>query len=95
LAAQAIPPSRTALDPLGGALIQEKGSGALFAIDSSAGANGENPAVQAAASFYEPDTRGDNTPSETGLATANSNGEGPAQGTDGLTAMLQRMEALG
>lgn len=77
------------------ALIQEKGSGARFAIDSSASANGENPTVQAAASFYVPDSWADNTPPETGVATSHSNGEAPAPGADGLTAMLRRMEALG
>jgi hypothetical protein len=76
------------------ALIQEKGSGARFAIDSLAGANGENPTVQEAASFYVPDSRADNTPPETGVATAHAS-EAPASGADGLTVMLRRMEALG
>lgn len=47
------------------ALIREKGSGELFAIDSSASANGENPTVQSAASFYVPDGPGDTKPPET------------------------------
>jgi hypothetical protein len=47
------------------ALIREKGSGELFAVDSSASANGENPTVQSAASFYVPDTPGDAKPPET------------------------------
>jgi hypothetical protein len=51
------------------ALIQEKASRALFSIASPAGANGENPTVQAAASFCVPDTWADNRPPETGLAT--------------------------
>jgi len=46
------------------ALIREKESGELFAVDSSAGANGENPTIQSAASFYVPDTPGDNKPPE-------------------------------
>jgi len=51
------------------AVIREKQSGELYAIDSSASANGENPTVQAAASFYVPDTSGDRKPPETsGLA---------------------------
>ena len=36
--------------------------GELFAIDSSASANGENPTVQSAASFYVPDTASDTKP---------------------------------
>jgi len=52
------------------ALIREKESGERFAIDSSSGANGENPTVQAAASFYVPDGPDDNKPPETsGYAT--------------------------
>jgi hypothetical protein len=47
------------------ALIKEKGSGLSFAIDSSVSANGENPTVQSAASFYVPDTPSDNQPPET------------------------------
>jgi len=47
------------------ALIREKESGERFAIDSSSGANGENPTVQAAASFYVPDGPGDDKPPET------------------------------
>jgi hypothetical protein len=38
-------------------VIRETDNGERFAIDSSAGANSENPTVQAAASFYVPDTR--------------------------------------
>jgi len=34
------------------AAIKETANGERFAVDSSAGANGENPTVQAAASFY-------------------------------------------
>ena len=53
------------------ALIRERKSGELFAIDSSSSANGENPTVQSAASFYVPDAPGDNKPPETsGYATA-------------------------
>jgi hypothetical protein len=47
------------------ALIREKESGELFAVDSSASANGENPTVQSAASFYIPDSSGDTKPPET------------------------------
>ena len=46
------------------ALIREKGSGELFAVDSSASANGENPTVQSAASFYVPDSPADTKPPE-------------------------------
>lgn len=47
------------------ALIREKQSGELFAVDSSASANGENPTVQSAASFYVPDSSADAKPPET------------------------------
>jgi hypothetical protein len=47
------------------ALIREKQSGELFAIDSSASVNGENPTVQSAASFYVPDSSADAKPPET------------------------------
>jgi hypothetical protein len=47
------------------ALIREKESGELFAIDSSASVNGENPTVQSAASFYVPDSSTDVKPPET------------------------------
>jgi hypothetical protein len=47
------------------AVIREKESGERFAIDSSSGPNGENPTVQAAASFYVPDGPGDYKPPET------------------------------
>ncbi len=47
------------------AVIKERESGERFAIDSSAGPNGENPTVQAAASFYLPDGSGDDKPPET------------------------------
>jgi len=54
------------------ALIRETESGEDFAIDSSSSANGENPTVQSAASFYVPDGPGDNKPPETSdYATAN------------------------
>jgi hypothetical protein len=55
------------------ALIKEKPSGTLFAIDSSASRNGENPTVQVAASFYVPDGPGDNTPPEKGPTIADAN----------------------
>jgi hypothetical protein len=49
--------------------------------------------VQAAASFYVPDTYADRTPPETGLATADA--EAPQRGSDGLSGFLERMQALG
>ena len=53
------------------ALVKDKESGISFAIDSSSGSNGENPTVQAAASFYVPDGPDDNTPPErSGTSTA-------------------------
>jgi len=55
------------------ALIKEKPSGSLFAIDSSASRNGENPTVQHAASFYVPDGPGDNIPPEKGPSIADAN----------------------
>ncbi|MET0870073.1 MAG: hypothetical protein ABWY15_04225 [Methyloceanibacter sp.] len=49
------------------ALISERESGELFAIDSSASFNGENHTVQSAASFYVPDSSTDMKPPETSL----------------------------
>jgi hypothetical protein len=77
------------------AVIKETDNGERFAIDSSAGTNGENPTVQAAASFYVPDSYADHTPPETGLATADANAAAPAESAGGLTGMLQRMQSLG
>ena len=76
---------------------QEKGSGEEFAIDSSSGANGENPTVQAAASFYVPNSSADNTPPESGSATADAGSDGGAAAPPpgGLTGMLKRMQGLG
>ena len=37
------------------AAIKETANGGRFAVDSAAGANGEKPTVQDAASFYVPD----------------------------------------
>jgi hypothetical protein len=51
------------------ALIKEKQSGELFAIDSSASVNGENPTVQSAASFYVPDSSTATKPPETSRYT--------------------------
>ena len=76
------------------AVIREKESGERFAMDSSSGANGENPTVQAAASFYVPDDDGDVTPPE-GRAVADANGDGRALAYDDLGALIQRMQALG
>jgi hypothetical protein len=77
------------------AVIRETDNGERFAIDSSAGANGENPTVQAAASFYVPDTYADRTPPETGLATADAKSAVPAESPSGLTRLLENMQALG
>lgn len=51
------------------AVLRERESGARFAVDSSSGPNGDNPTVQAAASFYVPDGEGDVTPPETAPPT--------------------------
>ncbi|MGZ5916052.1 MAG: hypothetical protein ACXWJ4_01795, partial [Methyloceanibacter sp.] len=79
------------------AVIRETDNGERFAIDSSAGANGENPTVQAAVSFYVPDSSADNTPPETGLAGTDANGKTvvPPEGSSGLSGLLERMQALG
>ena len=74
-------------------VIQERETGARFAIDSSSGPNGNNPMVQAAASFYVPDSYADNTPPERGLAAAD--GASPSPRSDELTRMLEHMNALG
>jgi hypothetical protein len=76
------------------ALIEEKGTGARFAIDSSSGPNGDNPTVQAAASFYVPDSFADRTPPERGEATADAR-DRPAPASSALTRMLESMDALG
>jgi hypothetical protein len=79
------------------ALIKEKGSGEEFAIDSSSGANGENPTVQAAASFYVPNSSADNTPPQSGSATAEAGSDATAAAppSGGLTGMFERMQGLG
>lgn len=78
------------------ALIEERGTGARFAIDSSSGPNGDNPTVQAAASFYVPDSYADRTPPERGEAFADAQAAPPtASATSPLTRMLQSMDALG
>ena len=59
------------------ALVRDKDSGELFAIDSSASANGENPTVQSAASFYVPDSGADLKPPETGTYAATDAGARP------------------
>jgi len=76
------------------ALIEEKGTGARYAIDSSSGPNGDNPTVQAEASFYVPDSYADNTPPETGIAAADAGGA-ETQQPGGLTGLFERMNALG
>ena len=77
------------------AIIQEKGSGARFAVDSSSGPNGDNPMVQAASSFYVPDSSGNVTRPETGIASADA-GAGGAKGpaVEGA-GTVERMNALG
>ena len=67
------------------AVIREKESAERFAIDSGTGPNGESPTMQAAASFYVPDSYADNAPPERGLATADANSEAPAQDPGALT----------
>jgi hypothetical protein len=76
------------------ALIEEEDNGARYAIDSSSGPNGENPTVQAEASFYVPDSYADNTPPETGVASADAGGAQTRQ-PGGLTGLFERMNALG
>ncbi len=76
------------------ALIEEKGTGARYAIDSSSGPNGDNPTVQAEASFYVPDSSADNTPPETGVASAEPDRR-QAEQPGGLTGLFERMNALG
>jgi hypothetical protein len=56
-----VPKCRCVLWPL----VREKQSGELFAVDSSASVNGENPTVQSAASFYVPDSSSEVKPPET------------------------------
>jgi hypothetical protein len=76
------------------AVIREKESGARFAIDSGTGPNGENPTMQAATSFYVPDTYADNAPPEKSLPIAEGEAP-PAQEATALTRMLERMQTLG
>jgi hypothetical protein len=76
------------------ALIEEKDNGARYAIDSSSGPNGDNPTVQAEASFYVPNGSGDYTPPETGIAAADSTPQ-QTQQRGGLTGLFERMNALG
>jgi hypothetical protein len=53
--------------------------------------------VQAAPSFCVPDDWGDNTPPETGAATADPQGNGgdAAPPAGGLSGMFKRIEGLG
>ena len=76
------------------ALIEETGTGSRFAIDASSGPNGDNPTVQAAASFYVPNSSADRTPPERGEATADARNL-PAPASSGLSRMLESMDALG
>ena len=50
-------PTQQLLDPLGGALIQEREAARFLPSTHPPGAN-RTPRCRAAASFYEPDTRG-------------------------------------
>ncbi len=75
------------------AIVKERRSGERFAINLSSGTNGENPTVQAAASFYVPNSAADRTPPETGAAVAAAP-DAPNTGA-GLTGFLDRMNALG
>jgi hypothetical protein len=78
------------------AVIREKESGERYAIDSSSGPNGDNPTVQAAASFYVPDGDGDNAPPETsGPAIATAGGRDRALAYDDLGGLIRHMQALG
>jgi hypothetical protein len=78
------------------ARIEEKETGARFAVDSSSGPNGDNPMVQAASSFYVPDSYADRTPPERGEAVADAQAApSPAPATSPLTRMLRNMDALG
>jgi hypothetical protein len=79
------------------ALIEEKGSGARYAIDSSSGPNGDNPMVQAAASFYVPNSSADNTPPETGIAASGSRAPDRDERREpaSTTNVSERMNALG
>lgn len=77
------------------AQIEERGTGARFAIDSSSGPNGDNPMVQAASSFYVPDSYADRTPPERGEAGMETAVAQPAPASNPLTRMLQSMNALG
>jgi hypothetical protein len=77
------------------AVISEKQSGARYAIDSGAGPNGENPLMQAAASFYVPDTYADNAPPERGLVNGEETAVAPTQGNDGVARTLDGMQSLG
>jgi hypothetical protein len=76
------------------AVIKDKQSGVRFAIDSGTGPNGDNPTMQAAASFYVPDSYADNASPEKGMSTEDVNAEPPAQNAQALTGMLQRMQSL-
>jgi hypothetical protein len=78
------------------AVIREKDNGTRFAVDSSSGPNGDNPTVQAAASFYVPDGDGDVTPPESsGHALAEADSGDRALAYDDLGGLIRRMQALG
>jgi hypothetical protein len=78
------------------AVIRERESGVRYAVDSSSGPNGDNPTVQAAASFYVPDDDGNVSPPEnSGDAPAEAEAGNRALAYDDLGALIQRMQALG
>jgi hypothetical protein len=78
------------------AVIAQRGSGERFAIDSSSGPNGDNPTVQAAASFYVPDSYDDVTPPEgAGPAVANADSDDRALSYDDTGGLIRRMQTLG
>jgi hypothetical protein len=76
------------------AVIEERGTGARYAVDSSTGPNGDNPTVQAASSFYVPDSYADTTPPERGEAGPAIAATQPPP-SNALTRMLDSMSALG
>ena len=74
------------------AVIREKESGERFAVDSSAGPNGENPTVQDAASFYVPEGDRVMPPESSGPAIADASGEDRAIGYDDLGDLIRRVQ---
>ncbi len=78
------------------AVIREQESGTRYAVDSSSGPNGDNPTVQAAASFYVPDGDEDNAPPETSTPTiASADSRDRVLAYDDLGDLIRHMQALG